>query len=385
MDEITGPIVAITLVLSSVLLPSAFLSGLVGQFFRQFALTIAVSTVISAFNSLTLSPALAAILLPRRGAKKDLLGRLLDLLLGWLFKLFNWGFRRGTSFYTRTVSLALRGSAIVLMLYGGLFALTWWTSTQLPKGYIPNQDQGRFYIAVQLPDAASLERTQRAVDSIQKLVQPLQGIVHVTEIAGQSFTFNANGSNFGQFFVTFDAFDKRRDPSLSATAITRRVQELLDKEVPEAKVSIFTPPPVSGLGSASGFKIIIEDRGDLGIVELQKQVEGVIARSRKSDKVEDLFCIFRANVPQLYADLNREQCQTMGVNPKDVFDTLQIYLGSYYVNDMNRFGRTWQVVVQASGPFRDDPDKIKLLKVRNAQGDMVPRSLQHVPRGCDPG
>src|SRR5207244_11349972 len=197
-------------------------------------------------------------------------------------------------------------------------------------------------------------------DHIRDLVQPLRGVVHVTEIAGQSFTFNANGSNFGQFFVTFDEFAKRRDPELSATAITRRVQELLDREVPEAKVSLFTPPPVSGLGSASGFKIIIEDRGDLGIVELQRQVERVIARSRESDKVENLFCIFRANVPQLYADINREQCQTMGVNPKDVFDTLQIYLSSYYVNDLNRFVLTLQVVLQACGVFRNHLQRINL-------------------------
>jgi multidrug efflux pump len=372
MEEVSGPVVAVALVLSAVFVPCAFISGITGQFFRQFALTIAVSTIISAFNSLTLSPALAAILLPRRGAKKDLLGRLLDLLLGWFFRLFNWAFRRGTGLYTGMVGLALRGSAVVLLLYGGMLALTWWTSTQLPKGYIPNQDQGRFYIAVQLPDAASMERSQQAVDHIRELVQPLQGVVHTTAIAGQSFTLNANGSNFGQFFITFDDFDKRRDPSLSAAAITQRVRELLAKEVPEAATSIFTPPPVSGLGSASGFKIIIEDRGDLGFVELENQVKRLIERSKKSDKVENLFSVFRANVPQLYVDLNRDQCQTMGVNPKDVFSTLQLYLGSLYVNDFNRFGRTWQVIVQASGPFRDDPDKIKQLKVRNAQGQMVP-------------
>jgi multidrug efflux pump len=374
MDQVSGPVVAVGLVLSAVFVPCAFISGITGQFFRQFALTIAVSTVISAFNSLTLSPALAAILLPPRGAKKDLPGRLLDLLLGWLFRLFNWTFLRGTNLYTRAVGLALRGSVIVLMLYGGLLALTWWSSQQLPSGYIPNQDQGRFYIAVQLPDAASLQRTQEVTDRIQRLVQNQEGVVHVTEVAGQSFTLNANGSNFGQFFVTFTPFEERRDPALSAAAITGRVQELLNQEVPEAKVSIYTPPPVSGLGSASGFKIIIEDRGDLGLVELQKQIERLIARSKDSEKVKDLFSIFRANVPQLYADLNREQCQTMGINPKDVFDTLQIYLGSLYINDFNRFGRTWQVIVQASGPFRDDPDKIKLLKVRNARGEMVPLS-----------
>ena len=372
MNEVSAPVVAVALVLSAVFVPCAFISGITGQFFRQFALTIAVSTIISAFNSLTLSPALAAILLPPRGAKRDLLGRLLDLLLGWFFRLFNWSFRHSTTIYTRVVGLALRGSAIVLVVYGGLLALTWWTSTRLPTGYIPNQDQGRFYIAVQLPDAASLERTQKVVDRIAELVKPLPGVAHTTGVAGQSFTLNANGPNLGNFFVTLQPFDQRRDASMTATAITSRVKALLDRELPEATVSLYTPPPVSGLGSASGFKIIIEDRGDLGINALQEQIERLIARSRQSDKVENLFCVFRANVPQLYADLNRDQCQTMGVNPKDVFDTLQIYLGSYYVNDFNRFGRTWQVVVQAEGPFRDDPNKVKLLKVRNARGEMVP-------------
>jgi multidrug efflux pump len=382
MREVSGPVVAVALVLSAVFVPCAFIGGITGQFFRQFALTIAVSTVISAFNSLTLSPALAAILLPPRGAKKDPAGRVLDLLLGWFFRLFNWSFRHGSGLYLRVVGLALRGSAIVLLLYAGLVALTWWTSTRLPTGYIPNQDQGRFYIAVQLPDAASMDRTQKAADHIAGVLMDMKnkgnGIAHMTEIAGQSFTLNANASNFGQFFVSFDSFDKRRELArefgldTSATAIVRRVQEQLELKVPEAKVSLYTPPPVPGLGSASGFKIIIEDRGDLGLVELQKQVERLIARSRDSDKVENLFSVFRANVPQLYVDLNRDQCETMGVNPRDVFSTLQIYLGSFYVNDFNRFGRTWQVNVQASGPFRDDPSKIKLLKVRNAQGDMVP-------------
>ncbi len=372
MDQVSGPVVAVALVLSAVFVPCAFITGITGQFFRQFALTIAVSTVISAFNSLTLSPALAAILLQPRGAKKDLAGRLLDLLLGWFFRLFNWGFARVTGGYVRLVGLALRGSAVVMVIYGGLLALTGWTYSSLPTGYIPNQDQGRFYIAVQLPDAASLERTQKVVDRIGGIVGSMDGVVHVTGIAGQSFTLNANGSNFGQFFITYDSFENRRDPSLSSDAITARVRDRLEREVPEAQVAIFTPPPVSGLGSASGFKIIIEDRGDLGIVELEKQIQRLIDRSKKSDKVEKLFCIFRANTPQLFVDLDREQCEAMGVSPKEVFNTLQLYLGSLYVNDFNRFGRTWQVVVQARGEFRSNPDRIKLLKVRNADGDMVP-------------
>ncbi len=374
MDQVSGPVVAVALVLSAVFVPCAFISGITGQFFRQFALTIAVSTVISAFNSLTLSPALAALLLQKRGAKKDIVGLTLNFLLGWFFLLFNWGFRHTTGVYTRLVGLALRGSAIVLVVYGGLLLLTWWTSAHLPVGYIPNQDQGRFYIAVQLPDAASLERTQQVIDRINEVVRPERGIVHTTGIAGMSFTLNANGSNFGNFFVTLDEFDKRHDPAMNSFAVVDRVKGVLDKEVPEAQVSLFTPPPVSGLGSASGFKIIIEDRGDLGFPELQRQIERLIEASKKSTKVQNLFCVFRANVPQLYMDVNREQCQTMGVNPADVFSTLQIYLGSLYVNDFNRFGRTWEVVAQAKGEFRDDPSRVKLLKVKNAQGQMVPLS-----------
>jgi multidrug efflux pump len=455
MSEVSGPVIAVALVLSAVFVPCAFISGITGMFFRQFALTIAVSTVISAFNSLTLSPALAAILLQRRGAKKDLPGRFLDLVLGWFFRLFNGAFQRGTRFYTRLVGLALRGSVLVLIVYGGLLVLTWLTAARLPSGYIPNQDQGRFYVAVQLPDGASLERTQKVVDRIALLLDPKKGsvkedkenIVHVTGIAGQSFTLNANGSNFGQFFVTLHEFARRRDASQHAFKVTDRIRDLLVQEFPEANVGLFTPPPVSGLGTGSGFKIIIEDRGDLGLDELQRQIDRLIEAgnggryklSRKSlaalreetneplpeevlAKLEDivdheyltkdlfenavadalqeanvrdkaaraligqrvleqaenrkvvgkLFSIFRANTPQLYVDVNREQCQTMGVNPSDVFSTLQIYLGSYYVNDYNQFGRTWQVNLQADGAFRNDPDQIKRLKVRNAQGEMVP-------------
>jgi multidrug efflux pump len=447
MSEVSGPVIAVALVLSAVFVPCAFISGITGQFFKQFALTIAVSTVISAFNSLTLSPALAAILLQPRGAKKDLPGRVLDFSLGWFFNAFNWTFRRGTKAYTGIVGYALRGSAIVLFVYGGLVLLTWWFSNKLPIGYIPNQDQSRFYVAVQLPDAASLERTQAVVNRIEQIIKPMDGVAHTTGIAGQSFTLNANGSNFAQFFVTLDSFDDRRDPSMHAFAITDRVREILQKEIPEAQVSLFTPPAVSGLGSASGFKLIIQDRGDLGEQELQKQLDRVIAAGNAgrfklgeksfealrsfekgsvpepvleqlealfdtefltkelfgnavndalrtaeiTDKAEharlyklvmesaenrkvvgSLFSIFRANTPQLYVDLNREQCQTMGINPNDVFATLQMYLGSYYVNDFNRFGRTWAVVVQATGDYRDDPEKIKQLKVRNSAGEMVP-------------
>jgi multidrug efflux pump len=490
MDEVSAPVVAVALVLCAVFVPCAFISGITGQFFRQFALTIAVSTVISAFNSLTLSPALAAILIQPHGAKKDIIGRILHWTLGWFFALFNWGFRLTTALYIHLIGkflaghaplpvlilagaggafgwtlpwfgpwlqgislpealfhwtgmgaddvrqflldrswvpcelrmiagvaaagllaallhrllcfvvrpyawladrLALGGAAVVLLAYSGLLINTIWGFEQLPAGYIPNQDQGRNYIAVQLPDAASLQRTQQIMDRVQQVVQPMEGVEHVTEIAGQSFTLNANGSNFGNFFVAFKPFEERRDPSLSSEAITQRMRELLAKEIPEAQLALFTPPPVSGLGSASGFKIIIEDRGDLGLVALEKQIEHLINRTRgldengkvpldehgkprflPSDKIASLFCIFRANMPMLYMDIERDKCQAMGVNPLDVFTTLQIYLGSLYVNDFNLFSRTWQVNVQATGEYRDDLNKIRLLQVRNASGEMVP-------------
>ena len=439
MEQVSGPVVAVALVLSAVFVPCAFISGITGMFFRQFALTIAVSTILSAFNSLTLSPALAAILLQRRDARKDWFGRVLDFCLGWFFRLFNSAFRFGTRAYTSIVARMLRLSALVLFVFVGLLGLTWFISAKLPVGYIPNQDQGRYYIAVQLPDAASLQRTQKVVDKIGAIIGKTEEVVHTTGIAGQSFSLNGNDAIFGQFFVTLKPFDERHDPRMHAFAVTERARELLTEEIPEAKITLLTPPAVSGLGSASGFKIIIEDRGDLGVEELQRQLDRLIAagnagrfkltpgsfakmdgvpepvvhaleeirnvefivkprfddavgaaldKAQIADKGErtkirakvteaaenrkivgNLFSIFRAHVPQLFVDVNREQCQTMGVDPNDVFGTLQVYLGSYYVNDFNRFGRTWPVTVQADGKFRDDPDRIRQLKVRNAQGN----------------
>jgi multidrug efflux pump len=373
MEQVSGPIIAVALVLSAVFIPCAFISGITGQFFRQFALTIAVSTIISAFNSLTLSPALAALLLPARNAKKDWLGRVIDLLFGWFFRGFNWGFKNTTGFYQRLVGLALRGSAVVMVVYGGLLVFTWWTASQLPTGYIPNQDQGRLYAAIQLPDATSLERTQEVVNHIEKMAHEIPGVLHTIAVAGQSFTLSANGSNFGNIFISLDEFDKRHGPGMSSDAIAASLRKRVNQEIPEAVVKIIGPPAVAGLGSAGGFKFIIEDRSGVGdLPKLQSEAEQLIAASRKDPKIADLFTVFRANTPQLFVDLNRDQCQSMKVNPTEVFTALQVYLGSFYVNDFNQFGRTWQVVVQAEGPFRNDLDEVKRLKVRNANGDMVP-------------
>jgi multidrug efflux pump len=373
MEQVSGPVIAVALVLSAVFIPCAFISGITGQFFRQFALTIAVSTLISAFNSLTLSPALAALLLPPRHAKKDVVGRTLDFGLGWFFQFFNWSFGHSTRFYHRAVGLALRGSAIVMVVYCGLLVLTWWTSTKLPTGYIPNQDQGKLYAAIQLPDATALQRTQEVVTRIAKIANETPGIAHTIAVAGQSFTLSANGSNFGNVFISLDDFDKRRDRNQSSDAIAAALRKRLDAEIPEAVIKVIGPPAVAGLGSAGGFKFIIEDRsGATDLPRLQQEADALITASRKDRKIADLFTVFRANTPQLYVDVNRDQCQTMGVNPTEVFTALQVYLGSYYVNDFNKFGRTWQVVVQAEGPFRNDLEQVKRLKVRNQRGDMVP-------------
>jgi multidrug efflux pump len=324
-------------------------------------------------------------LLQPRGAKKDLLGRGLDRTLGWFFRLFNWGFRRTTGVYTRVVGLALRGSGVALVLYGGLLGLTWWTSTRLPTGYIPVQDLGKLYVTVQLPDAASLERTEKVIDRVTRVLHETPGVAHTISIAGQSFTLQANGSNFGNLFVTLDDFDNRRDPSLSSDAIAARLRQRLSEQIPEAVLSVFGPPPVAGLGSQGGFKVVIEDRSDNGLEELEKRTRRFIAASQPDPEeratlaegapamqVANLFTVFRAHTPQLYVDLDRDQCQTMGVDPGEVFNTLQVFLGSLYVNDFNKFGRTWQVVVQARGEFRNDPAKVQLLQVKNARGEMVP-------------
>jgi len=284
MEQVSGPVVAVALVLSAVFIPCAFISGITGQFFRQFALTIAVSTIISAFNSLTLSPALAALLLRPRHAKRDAVGRGLHLLLGWFFRLFNWTFRRTTNAYTRLVGLALRGSVLVLVLYGGLVLLTWFGFTHLPTGYIPTQDQGKLYVAVQFPDATAMQRTQAVMSRIGRMVKETPGIDHVTAISGQSFTLQANGSNFGNCFVTLESFDRRRKLArehgepMTDQALIARLQKRLSAEVPEAVIKVLGPPPVNGLGNAGGFKFIIEDKsGDNDLTKLQANAERLIA------------------------------------------------------------------------------------------------------------
>jgi multidrug efflux pump len=372
MEEVTVAVIAIAFGLSAVFIPTAFVSGITGQFYKQFALTIAVSTLISAFNSLTLSPALAAILLKPRHEMKDPLTRILDVTLGWFFKGFNGVFNWTTGVYGKIVSLCIRGAVVSLLVYVGLLGLTYFEFTTVPTGFIPSQDKGYLLVNAQLPDSASLERTKQVMDRAQEIARATPGVKHALTISGQSFLLNANGSNFGSMFVILDEFHHRQDPNLRADVIGAKLRKKYFEEIQEALIAVFGAPPVDGLGTAGGFKIMVEDRGDNGPAMLQGQVENLVEKGNQQTGLVGLFTQFRANTPQLFVDVDRVKCKTMGVALDDVFNALQTYLGSYYVNDFNRFGRTWQVNLQADASFRAQPEDVQKLKVRNAKGDMVP-------------
>jgi multidrug efflux pump len=434
MEQVSGPVVAIGLVLSAVFVPCAFITGITGQFFRQFALTIAVSTLISAFNSLTLSPALAALLLrPRAKGHFEplpwflfplfgawlgyklihpswityaldastvalppevisalrqwgpiaagavlatlaglLLGRPVNALLGGSFSAFNRGFDLSTSAYTRAVAGLLRVSALVVLLYGGLLWMTWWSFQQTPSGFIPAQDKGYLLVNVQLPDAASVGRTGDVVRQVENIALKTPGVKHSVAISGQSILLNANASNFGALYLMLDDFEHRMKPELSSGAIAASLEERLRRDVPAAVVNIFGAPPVEGLGTAGGFKIIVQDTGDSGLYALQHSADQVVAAADADHRLQGAFTSFRADTPWVELIIDRAQAKDRGVLIDDVRTTLEANLGAYYINDFNRFGRTWQVNVQARDVFRQSVEDIKQLKVRNNLSEMVP-------------
>jgi multidrug efflux pump len=372
MDEVTGPVIAVALVLCAVFLPCAFITGITGQFFRQFAVTIAVSTVISAFNSLTLSPALAALLLKPHGARRDPLAWLLDVSLGWFFKLFNGAFDFGTGLYAGLVGRLLRVSLVVLVVYVGLLGLTGWSFAKAPTGFIPLQDKGRLLINVQLPDAASAERTREVVDQVEAITLATPGVAHTVTDSGQSLLMGVNNSNLATVFVILDDFDKRRSPELNGFAILFKLRDEFAARVKGAVVTVLPAPPVDGLGFAGGFKVMVEDRASRGPRVLEDQTERFVQKARQEPGVKDVFTLFRADTPQLFADIDRTKVRTMGLSLTDTSQTLQVYLGSAYVNNFNEFGRSWQVNVQADQQFRDRVKDINRLKVRNVKGQMVP-------------
>jgi multidrug efflux pump len=384
MTEVSGPIIAIALVLCAVFVPTAFISGLTGQFYRQFALTIAFSTVISAFNSLTLSPALASRLLLARGAPRDRLQRGADWLFGWFFRGFNRFFTRSSSAYAGGVARLLRVSFAAIVIYVGLVGLTVVGFTSVPQGFVPPQDKDYLVAFAQLPDAATLDRTEAVIRKMSTLALEQPGVANAVAFPGLSVNGFVNASNAGIVFVTLQPAEKRHGAELSAQGI---VQALNGKfaGIQEAFVAIFPPPPVQGLGQVGGFKLYVEDRGELGFEELHKQVQDTILAGYRDPRLTGLFSSFQVSVPQIDAHVDRERAKTYGVALTDVFETLQVYLGSLYVNDFNRFGRTYQVNVQAESRFRLQPEQIAGLKTRNAAGAMTPLgALISVKRGYGP-
>ena len=376
MKEVTGPIVATALVLCAVFIPTAFISGLTGQFYQQFALTIAISTVISAINSLTLSPALAAVLLKDHHAPKDRFSRVLDKIFGgWLFRPFNRFFDRASHGYVGTVKRVLRGSSIALVVYGGLLVFGYLGFANTPSGFVPPQDKQYLVAFAQLPDAATLDRTEDVIKRMSEIAGKHPGVENTVAFPGLSINGFTNSPNSGIVFTPLKPFDQREDPSMSATAIAAELNAQF-AEIQDAYIAIFPPPPVQGLGTIGGFRLQVQDRGSLGYEELYTQTQNVIAKARALPELDPMsvFTSYQVNVPQVEANIDREKAKTHGVAISDIFDTMQVYLGSLYANDFNRFGRTYQVNVQADQQFRLEPEQIGQLKVRNSRGEMVPLS-----------
>ena len=438
MDEVAGPVVAVGLVLSAVFVPCVFIGGIVGEFYRQFAVTIAVSTLLSAFNSLTLSPALCALLLKGKEAHQEReplpraafplvgaalaywflaehVGQALDQLpagyqawaapaapwlvplaagliglatgfalrvalnrvLGWLFAAFNVGFDAVTAAYLKLVGVTLRLSAVVLVGYGGLLYLTYHTLATTPAGFIPAQDKGYLLVNVQLPDAASLGRTADQMRKLEEIALETPGVRHTVTVSGQSVLLNANAPNFGTLYVMLDPFPERLAHDRGADWIAARLQSAFNERVPGAVVNVFGAPPVDGLGTAGGFKLVVEDPGDTGAKGLEDAGRGVAAVAAERPELKDVFSGFRADTPWLFLEIDRVAAQVIGVPVNEIINALQVYFGSLYVNDFNRFGRTWQVNVQAAASYREQVADLRRLKVRNPRApageqNMVP-------------
>lgn len=436
MDEVAGPVIAVGLVLSAVFIPCVFITGIVGRFFQQFALTIAISTVISAFNSLTLSPALAVLLLKPRHVKvggesssgpvpvhqtealprlivllggawlgyvlgpwleqwggnplqpvlafvsanllaaligvvvANLLCSLINSLLGKFFRWFNRGFDVATNLYVGMVSLFLRGSFVALLGYVGLVYLTYHLFQIAPSGFIPPQDKGYLLVNVQLPDSASLDRTNQVMRRVEKLAAKAPGVKHTVGIAGQSIVLGANAPNFGTVYLMLDDFHHRTN--LTADQIATELKLTLEAEVPEALVNVFGAPPVDGLGTAGGFKMVIEDRSDNGATALQTVSQQIVDEGAEVQGLTGLFSSFRADTPWLFIEIDRRAAKTMGVSLSGLFESLQVSFGSLYVNDFNRFGRTWQVNVQSDAQYRMELKDLKRVTVRNDHQQLVP-------------
>jgi multidrug efflux pump len=373
MKEVSGPIVAIALVLCAVFVPIAFVPGLTGQFYRQFALTIAISTVISAFSSLTLAPALSAALLRAHDAPKDGLTRAMDRLFGRFFAVFNRFFGRASHRYESGVQGVLRRKSAALGIYLLLGVAGIFVFKAVPPGFVPSQDKGYLIGFAQLPDAASLDRTDAVIRKMSDVARQIPGVESSIAFPGLSINGFTNAPNAGIVFTSLKPFDERKGKDQSAEAIAAEINKRMGA-VEDAFIMVFPPPPVNGLGSIGGFKMMVEDRGNLGYDALYQAVQALQAKAWQSPRLAGVFSSYQINVPQLFADVDRTRAKQLGVPLQSVYQTLQINLGSLYVNDFNQFGRTYQVVVQADAPFRSQREQIAQLKVRSDKGEMIPLS-----------
>jgi HAE1 family hydrophobic/amphiphilic exporter-1 len=360
MDELIGPIIGITLVLMSVFLPTVFLGGITGQLYQQFALTIAATALISAIVAVTLQPAQCGQWLRKAPEKRN-----------FFFRGFNYVYGKFEDLYFAAIQRIIRFSPVAMLVYLGLIGLAVWLFAFLPTGFLPAEDQGYVMVGIQLPDGASNERTREVVDRIVTICTNTPGIENIVVLGGQSLIDGTTASNAARCFVRFKPWSERRDPSLSQASIVANLRRELGK-IQEARVFAFIPPAIRGLGSTGGFQMQIQDRGGAGASELQRATEDLVAAAKAQPDISSALTTYRADVPQIFVDVDRTKVKSLDLPMGSVFGTLQAELGSAYVNDFNKFGRTFQVRVQADNDFRKDAAQIKKLRARNTQGEMVP-------------
>ncbi len=371
MDEVGGALISIALTLCAVFVPSAFISGISGLFFQQFAVTIAASTVISCFVSLTLSPALCAVLFKPHDAHPAIPARGVGRLVSTVFGRFNRGFDRLSNGYGNLTRRLVRGLAVMLVMYAGLIGLAGFEFANTPTGFIPEQDQGYLISVVQLPPGATLDRTEKVVHDGIDIILNTKGIEHVAPFAGLDATTLTVASNSGTIFSGLPSLYNHELPGVNATTVLADLRKRLSV-IKDAFTLTIPPPPVQGLGSAGGFKMMLEDRGGLGYPAMVKAARSLVAAANKDPAFAGTFTLFNAGSPSVYADIDRLKAEKVGLTPTDVFSALQVYLGSQYVNDFNYLGRSYQVVVQGDAAFRRTTQDISRLKARNVAGEMVP-------------
>lgn len=371
MNEVGSAIIASVVVLIAVFLPTAFIGGITGQFYEQFAITIAVSVAISAFNSLTLSPALCALFFRHKDEEQDRFAKFLNLIFGWFFRRFNRVFNTGSSKYTNVISRITKRNAVSLVVYLVLIAFTVFMFRSVPTGFIPEQDQGYLIVSIQLPDGASLERTDNVIHMAEKIIEDVPGIEHSVSFAGFSGATFANSSNAGAIFTPLKPFEERVSKGLSAGKILQDLQGRL-MQIQDAFIIVIQPPSVRGLGTSGGFKMQVQDQSGTRYKELQQVTANLVGAANQDPGLNSVFSTFTANTPQIFVDIDRIKASKLNIPLENVFNTLQVYLGSFYVNDFNLFGRTYQVRAQADAPHRLMPEDIMELRTRNTDGQMVP-------------